>query len=183
MIYQFGFKPSLSTTLCTGVVKGTVSQYLSCGSNVYGCLIDASKAFDTLDHSLLEKLKHKKLPVFIYYTLFYLLTWYHTQLVQVCWNAALSQPFSVSQGVQQGGVLSPILLSLYIDNLLQELADSGIGCHWDNLFVGALAYANYLTILTPSPSALKNCCLFVKNSGLLICSSSILTKNSVYKIF
>ena len=29
------------------------------------------------------------------------------------------------------------------------------GCHWDGLFVGALAYADDLTLLAPSPSALR----------------------------
>ena len=46
-------------------------------------------------------------------------------------------------------------VSLYIDELLMELAESGVGCHWDGLFVGALAYADNLTLLTPSPSALR----------------------------
>ena len=36
-----------------------------------------------------------------------------------------------------------------------ELAESGVGCHWDSLFVGALAYADDLTLLTPSPSAFR----------------------------
>ena len=54
---------------------------------------------------------------------------------------------------------APILLIIllynnYIDDLLQEPADSGVGCHWDNLFVGALAYVDNHTILSPSPSAL-----------------------------
>ena len=54
---QFGFKPGLSTTICTGVLKAVVSRYLREGSVVYGCLIDASKAFDTVDHNILfEKL-------------------------------------------------------------------------------------------------------------------------------
>ena len=52
-------------------------------------------------------------------------------------------------------MLSPILFSLYIDDLLMELAESGVGCHWDGLFVGALAYADDLTLLAPSPSALR----------------------------
>ena len=45
---QFGFKPGLSTTLCTGVLKATVSHYLAGGSCVYGCLVDASKALTLL---------------------------------------------------------------------------------------------------------------------------------------
>ena len=45
-------------------------------------------------------------------------------------------------------------VSLYIDDLM-ELAESGVGCHWDGLFVGALAYADNLTLLAPSPSVLR----------------------------
>ena len=45
---QFGFKPGLSPTMCTGVLKAVVSQYLDGGSKVYGFLVDASKAFDTV---------------------------------------------------------------------------------------------------------------------------------------
>ena len=44
------------------------------------------------------------------------------------------------------------LYNYYNNDLLQELADSGVGCHCDNLFVGALAYANNLTILATTLS-------------------------------
>lgn len=33
-------------------------------------------------------------------------------------------------------------IPLYVNNLLKELADLGVGCYWDNLFVGALTYAD-----------------------------------------
>ena len=35
--------------------------------------------------------------------------------------------FPVSRGVRQGGVISPILFALYIDDLLYELQQSGVG--------------------------------------------------------
>ena len=38
---QFGFKPGLSTTFCTGVLKGVVSHYLQHGSSVFACFLDA----------------------------------------------------------------------------------------------------------------------------------------------
>ena len=43
---QFGFKRQLSTTLSTGLIKNAVSKFVHAGSQVYGCFLDASKAFD-----------------------------------------------------------------------------------------------------------------------------------------
>ena len=39
--------------------------------------------------------------------------WYQEQCMRVEWNQTLSDPFSVSNGVRQGGVFSPILFNLY----------------------------------------------------------------------
>ena len=78
---QFGFKPGLSSTICTSVLKGVVSQNLREGSVVYGCLIDASKAFDIVDHNILfEKLITRGLssPV-----LCFLFGWYQSQHLRV----------------------------------------------------------------------------------------------------
>jgi len=48
---------------------------------------------------------------------------------QVLWNGRIPHWFNVSNGVKQGGVLSPILL-LCIDGLLISLCRAGgLGCH------------------------------------------------------
>ena len=47
------------------------------------------------------------------------------------WTASLSDSFPISNGVQQGGVLSPILFTIYIDNLLNDLHNVGAGCFLD----------------------------------------------------
>ena len=52
-VLQFGFKAGSSTSLCTGLVKNIVSRYIHNGSNVLGCFLDASKAFDLVDHGKL----------------------------------------------------------------------------------------------------------------------------------
>ena len=75
--------------------------------------------------------------------------------MEVRWENSLSDPFYVSNGVRQGGVLSPVLFSVYLDGLLQKLADSGVGCHWGNLFAGAVCYADDIVLLAPCPSPLR----------------------------
>ena len=41
-------------------------------------------------------------------------SWYSMQKMQVCWDKSLSEPFSVSNGVRQGSVLSPHLFAVLI---------------------------------------------------------------------
>ena len=49
-MYQFGFKKSHSTGLCTSAVKRTVDYYVKRGSYVYACFIDFHKAFDMVNY-------------------------------------------------------------------------------------------------------------------------------------
>ena len=50
---QFGFKSQHSTTMCTVIVREVVSHYLEGNSNIYCCLLDASKAFDRIHYGKL----------------------------------------------------------------------------------------------------------------------------------
>ena len=82
------------------------------------------------------------------------------------WNKVVSQPFKAGNGVEQGGVLSPILFTLYLDLLMDMLKSSGFGCYVGNVFVGVLAYADDIVLLAPSCFALgrllKQCSIFFK---------------------
>ena len=66
-----------------------------------------------------------------------------------------SHPFTVSNGVKQGGVLSPILFCIYIDSLLKSLAVSGVGCFIGRLFVGALMYVDDIVLLSPTANGMR----------------------------
>ena len=45
----------------------------------------------------------------------------------VRWGDTISTQFTVANGVKQGGVISPILLNVYMDDLSTALNSSGIG--------------------------------------------------------
>ncbi len=52
---QFGFKKKLGTDQCIFALKELISKYMSKGSCIYTCFLDASKAFDRVNHSKLIK--------------------------------------------------------------------------------------------------------------------------------
>ena len=56
----------------------------------------------------------------------FLLTWYMTQQFAVKWCNIVSKPFSTTNG--EGGILSPRLFSVYIDELSTLLNKSNIDC-------------------------------------------------------
>ena len=76
-------------------------------------------------HSTLFKIlrEHNVCPT-ILYLLYNMYT--HSEM-QVRWKDNLSIPFALNNGVKQGGVLSPIVFTLYINGLLERLKSSGLG--------------------------------------------------------
>ena len=50
-------------------------------------------------------------------------------------------------GVKQGGVLSPLLFTVYLDQLIIALKEFRIGCHINGMFAGAFLYADNFAAL------------------------------------
>ena len=150
---QFGFKDGCSTNTCTFVMKETISYYVNNGSHVYAAFLDATKAFDRINYCRLFKLLLKReIPPCI---IRLIMTMYTNQQMFVKWNDSISKFFDVSNGVKQGGVLSPILFCIYVDELLCELRKSGYGCYIGNTYCGCLGYADDITLLSPSVAGLQ----------------------------
>ena len=86
------------------------------GSRVYCAFLDATKAFDKVLHNGIYKklLDRGALVTFVHL----LKNWYGNLCCRVHWNDVLEEPFVVKCGVRQGGVLSPYLFAIYIDDLM-----------------------------------------------------------------
>ena len=52
----------------------------------------------------------------------------------VRWGDTISTQFTVANGVKQGGVISPILFNVYMDDLSTALNSSGIGGYLEQAF-------------------------------------------------
>ena len=108
---QFGSKKGHSTEMCIYVLKEMIEFYKSCNTSVFVTFLDASKAYDKIDHWLLyDKLLHNDVPVFIVKILVY---WYSHQEMFIRWGNSCSNKFYVTNGVKQGGILSPALFNVY----------------------------------------------------------------------
>jgi hypothetical protein len=133
---QLGFKKGVGCGPAVFAVQETVKHFTDRGSTVYAAALDATKAFDRVNHGLLfRKLQDRNVPPCLINTL---ACWYSKLYAVVRWNASFSEKFQVCCGVRQGGILSPFLFNVYVDDLIQELSTDGFGCHICQTFLAVL---------------------------------------------
>ena len=151
--HQFGFKSNHSTDACIYVLKEAVDFYVEQQSSVYLCFLDATKAFDRVNHDVLfDKLRKRGAPGYMIRILAF---WYSNQKMMVRWGNIISESFNVSNGVRQGGILSPYLFNVYMDDLSLKLKKHYAGCRIANNIINHLFYADDLVLLSPSHRGLQ----------------------------
>ena len=139
--------------MCIYAFKEAVLKYRSLNSNVYSCFLDASKAFDRVNHYVLfDKPLKRGVPLYVVRILIF---WYTSQTMYVRWNNVISSGFGVSNGVRQGGILSPYLFCVYMDDLSIKLNDIKVGCTIGTTLINHLMYADDLVLLSPSAMGLS----------------------------
>ena len=179
---QFGFQQKLGTDTCIYILKEIVEKYRSLNGCIFMCFLDASKAFDRVKHSVLfSKLVRRGVPGYIVRLLCY---WYDRQAMCVRWGNSLCDPFHVNNGVRQGGILSPYLFNMYMDDLSQSLNCCKTGCLSGEIMINHLMYADDMVLLSPSATGLPELLLACekyskehaiiynsKKSSVLICKN------------
>jgi hypothetical protein len=150
---QFGFKKAVGCSHAIYIVRSVVNHYVANGSTVNLCALDVSKAFDKMNHcGLFIQLMKRGLPVNL---LSVLEDWFSKCFTCVKWNTIHSDMFKLNCGVRQGGVLSPYLFSVYVDDIIETVAMKSIGCVFRSVVVSIILYADDILLLAPSIDSLQ----------------------------
>ena len=135
------------------VLKEIVDAYRALNGSIFACYLDASKAFDRVNHRvglLFEKLVRRGVPARLHCENTDLLVGLlkSTDERQMGENV-----FKVLQcdynGVRQGGILSPYLFSIYVDDLSEQLNECKTGCKLMTYLLIILCMQMILSYLHP----------------------------------
>ena len=151
---QFGYQQESSANMCTWTAIETVNYFVNRGSTVYACLLDYRKAFDYCNHVIMFRnlLGRKINKIFIRLMIFM----YLKQSCFIKWHQTRSYSFTVTNGTRQGGVFSPRGgFATYLDPLLESLRSSGLGCRIAGHWLGGLALADDIMLLSLSVHGLQ----------------------------
>ena len=149
---QFGFRPDHQTTDAIFILQTLIERAVSKNEKLLSCFIDFTKAFDSIPH---QRLWFKLGSLGIHGNFLQTLqSMYSEASASVFWNNSVSEEFSCNSGVRQGCGLSPILFSLYINSILNDICvDEGIPLY--KCIIRGILYADDVVIFAKNHAQLQ----------------------------
>ena len=145
---QYGFTSGKGCQRALLTVEGVVNYYTCRGSSVYMAALDASKAFDRVNHfSLFLALMKCNIQVPFLKVIVY---WHLHMNGMVRWYGCFSAVFQIKSGIRQGGINSPGYFNIFINDLISRLRASGLGCFISDIYCGGMFFADDILLITAS---------------------------------
>ena len=176
---QFGYRSDTSCLSAISIVKEIINKYNSEGSVVYGAIVDLSKAFGKVNKNILfRKLYdcglHPKIIEIIR-------SMYEETYVHTSFNKVKGDSWKVKNGVRQGAILSPLLFSFYMNEILDSLCELPIGCAIDGYKTNVFCFADDIILLAPTSQALQKLLDIVHEKLTALCLT--INTKSKYIVF
>ena len=122
--------------------------------------VDSQKAFDVVDHIIMLDTYYENIQN---HPLWSVVKKLYTGLVsKVKWKGNTSNSFKIHQAVRQGGILSPFLYKLYVNNLLEDLKTHSLGFKIGTTYVGCPTCTDDIAFTSSCQQELQ-CMLSVAN--------------------
>lgn len=155
---QAGFRPGYSTQDHIFTIRQISEKLLERNRDMYVCFIDLVKAFDMILRTLIWKsLENNKVPKNLIHAIQSL---YKDTLNYVRTGNITSTTFKTTAGVRQGGVLSPLLFIIVMNEVIKHCKDRVKELHvgfrnLNRIGIKACAFADDLVIFANSEKALQ----------------------------
>ena len=152
---QAGFRAGMGTGDNIFVLHGLISHMLNNGHKLYCAFIDFTKAFDYI---VRENLWYKLVNLVLRGKILNIIkSMYSSVKSRVKFSNKLGNEFHCSLGVRQGECLSPLLFSLYLNDIEEQFINLGLdGIDVDMFKIFVLLYADDIVIFANTQEQLQN---------------------------
>ena len=151
---QFGFKPGYSTVDAVFALHSIIADFLSRKKKLYCCFVDYQKAFDSIDHL---KLWRRLVKHGVRGKLLNVIKSMYSQIKScVKFNGQYSEFYNCYKGLVQGEALSPLIFSLFINDVETDLLQNNIQpLEINEINIFLLMYADDTVLVAESAEGLQ----------------------------
>ena len=152
---QFAYQPGSSTSMCTWATVETINYFLRNDTDVYACLMDMTKAFDLVRHSLqFKKLIAAGLKV-IFVRLLLTFTLTNSQMSVGMVHSLI---FSLSRTASGKGRFSLGYLTIFTQSTSSPSSEGSCldaDCWVNNVYMGSFGYSDDNLLIAHSLDSLQ----------------------------